>query len=1217
MSEFIHFEAEVNSESDLSDNDENIDNDLDNFIVSDENVTQDPRSFYRGFENVENDLDEILRQSSLEAYQDFDNFDEISNLDEDDEIEREIDDFPSAKNYLLKFEKTLKPETNNQICNVIIKALAYQMKGEENVPQTLIKQIKQPEKFKFIVDQQYFFNMCYELTMILSQFGYFLRVFELKKKYRHLFLKKPGEQKILKQLSSCINEKFNGFTIIRSEYEKKVRRDFLLIDIIYKPTKDIEIEPLCYYSTDISLAYSATYPKKDSRNKRDYVSRSSKVQGCYYCNHFYVHNNAKFQNHLKKCAGKPGIIYNFTNQSLISYEDNFKMKGDLPFSMYFDFETTAPTDNCVDPEQQKMFVVSYVIIVAFHLHLQLDTIIVNRSFAHSLEQLASITYFSREQIGFTEQYLLNMMRDYAKLVAKRKSKNSLGEMFSVEVALLKKTLLKWFNTKYKREFLVVSPAKKLKYEIEHKIDMKKTKCNICQFPLKLEITEYDNQQMTYGDYIVHFEYKFLRNILEEDDLVGQIKNLESYFDFFKNYINVCIGLLSYLNGNGRNFINESAEEFIESEFLDMSVHEIKNSIQKTDIKNAFVQVRGEVHKFNLKVYAFVYDTLSFLPKTDILYDTITSDRFFTHVNRLIKGKNHLDHSHITGEILGYAHDFCNTILIEKTRAEIPLIAHNFFGFDIFYFAKTFVATAWCSKKLNIGGTNLTHVNYGMLENEIKLIDSMKYYQKSLAALSSTLNSYEKEKVEKVTIQFFNQHYYFSTVWSYLSNEKKKEILEIIISGKGIIPYELIVQMDSLLLTPDDDKFWFKTEFYSELKMQSVDNQTYENSRFLYKNLKMRHLGDLNDLYNFQDVALLCGILENRFQLMHERYGFNPRKCNSASTLSGCIEGEMSKVILTLPTKVDHNEIFEQTVIGGFSCLNNRLVFDNQILLPKYTDEKGEVKRDFNFKIAFSLTSNEGSKQHKRVISKILKLDENNQYGHGMTKPLPTGCLKNNDDLSFQRLNILLESIDLEQDKNGHLYVVDIEFDYKNATKQQLIYNEIYPPIIEKQKVIDPCERSTYQLLEQLVMGEKGLRSYKKSAKAHANLFKKYFLPLYLEDLNFCVKRAGWKVTKIHLHLTFEQEHFKRNFILMNQKSRQQAKDEVTKDFFKLMNNSNFGYDCRNNLDNCKFNPIFDEVNEITNVVRYHSLFQKIWKSLFHLKLLNNLQKKNLTMLSPN
>ena len=100
----------------------------------------------------------------------------------------------------------------------------------------------------------------------------------------------------------------------------------------------------------------------------------------------------------------------------------------------------------------------------------------------------------------------------------------------------------------------------------------------------------------------------------------------------------------------------------------------------------------------------------------------------------------------------------------------------------------------------------------------------------------------------------------------------------------------------------------------------------------------------------------------------------------------------------------------------------------------------------------------------------------------MTKPLPTGCIKTNYDLSFQTLNFLLEGIDLEKDKQGHLYIVDIEFDFKNATKQQLTYNEIYPPIIEKQKIIDPCERSTYQLLEQLVMGEKGPKSYKKNCK---------------------------------------------------------------------------------------------------------------------------------------
>ena len=50
--------------------------------------------------------------------------------------------------------------------------------------------------------------------------------------------------------------------------------------------------------------------------------------------------------------------------------------------------------------------------------------------------------------------------------------------------------------------------------------------------------------------------------------------------------------------------------------------------------------------------------------------------------------------------------------------------------------------------------------------------------------------------------------------------------------------------------------------------------------------------------------------------------------------------------------------------------------------------------------------------------------------------------------------------------------------------------------------------------------------------------------MYLEDLAFCIKRAGWKVTKTYSHLTFEQARFKRKFILMNQKSRQKFKKKM-------------------------------------------------------------------------
>ena len=62
------------------------------------------------------------------------------------------------------------------------------------------------EKFNIILDYQKFNNQCPEVNMLLAKHGYFLRVFDLKKKFCHLALKKN----IVRKLSSSINEKYNG-----------------------------------------------------------------------------------------------------------------------------------------------------------------------------------------------------------------------------------------------------------------------------------------------------------------------------------------------------------------------------------------------------------------------------------------------------------------------------------------------------------------------------------------------------------------------------------------------------------------------------------------------------------------------------------------------------------------------------------------------------------------------------------------------------------------------------------------------------------------------------------------------------------------------------------------------------------------------------------------------------------------------------------------------
>ena len=181
-------------------------------------------------------------------------------------------------------------------------------------------------------------------------------------------------------------------------------------------------------------------------------------------------------------------------------------------------------------------------------------------------------------------------------------------------------------------------------------------------------------------------------------------------------------------------------------------------------------------------------------------------------------------------------------------------------------------------------------------------------------------------------------------------------------------------------------------------------------------------------------------------------------------------------------------MFEETVIGSYSCVNARLAFETQILLPNLNNPilTNPMNKGFNYKVVYNLKFDK-EKVKKRVITKILILDENNQYGNGMTKPLPNVCIKDDNDTSWETFNFLLETISFE-DNIGDLYIVDIEFDYKNATEKEFPYNEIYPPIIEKQKTIDPCERSVLQLLEQFFRSEKGPTAYRATAKAHSNLF---------------------------------------------------------------------------------------------------------------------------------
>ena len=173
---------------------------------------------------------------------------EISNFCETSEDENEVDDFKDVEKRIEKFEETLYPSgdeksENNSFVYAILFALRFSVSDKIDVcdekeiqemteDQLFLKLFENRDKFKLELNIRKFNLHCIEINEILANSSYFLRVFELRKQFRHLILKNSKNQKIVRQLSSCPTEKFNGFNIISADYSKKLRKKFKPINII-------------------------------------------------------------------------------------------------------------------------------------------------------------------------------------------------------------------------------------------------------------------------------------------------------------------------------------------------------------------------------------------------------------------------------------------------------------------------------------------------------------------------------------------------------------------------------------------------------------------------------------------------------------------------------------------------------------------------------------------------------------------------------------------------------------------------------------------------------------------------------------------------------------------------------------------------------------------------------------------------------------------------
>ena len=120
----------------------------------------------------------------------------------------------------------------------------------------------------------------------------------------------------------------------------------------------------------------------------------------------------------------------------------------------------------------------------------------------------------------------------------------------------------------------------------------------------------------------------------------------------------------------------------------------------------------------------------------------------------------------------------------------------------FFFLKGLRIGVCQTTSLSIGGANLKNKNFS--NEQLKFIDTVKYYLKSLSTLAVTMAEKEKENTKIKCKRFILGERNLSQRLLSYSLEEQELVLNYLSSGKGIIHYEMIKKYDLEDIRPEKD-----------------------------------------------------------------------------------------------------------------------------------------------------------------------------------------------------------------------------------------------------------------------------------------------------------------------------------------------------------------------------------------------------------------------------
>ena len=310
-----------------------------------------------------------------------------------------------------------------------------------------------------------------------------------------------------------------------------------------------------------------------------------------------------------------------------------------------------------------------------------------------------------------------------------------------------------------------------------------------------------------------------------------------------------------------------------------------------------------------------------------------------------------DHCHYTGVYRGAAHFGCN--LRYKIPNYIPIVFHNLAGYDAHLFirelakyttdigviAKNIEDYISSSIKVEVDKYVDKNGEEKFKEIELRFIDSFKFMSSSLDSLVNNLAK--------------GNHKFWG--FEKFSNNQSELLIK-----KGIYPYEYMDSWNKF----NDIEFPNKDMFYSKLNMSDVSDKDYGHAQKVWKEFKIKNMGEYPDLYLLTDTISLANVFESFRTVCMDNYGLDPAHFYTAPGLAwkACLK----KTGITLELLKDNDILlmFERGIRGGITQAVHRYATANNPYMDEYDKNK-----ETNY---------------------LQYLDANNLYGWAMSQPLPTG-----------------------------------------------------------------------------------------------------------------------------------------------------------------------------------------------------------------------------------